>query len=330
MPLISVVIPVFNGEATILETIESVLSQTFSDFEIIVINDGSQDSTLKIVSNIADPRLKVFTYPNAGLAASRNRGVKQSQGEYIAFLDADDLWTPDKLGAQLSRLQDNPEVAVVYSWTDFINEYSDFLRPAAHFTVSGNVLPKLLLTNFLDNGSNPLIRKQALIDVGGLDESLKAAEDWDLYLRLAVRHPFEVVQSPQILYRVSADSMSGNVFRQETETLKVIDKIFAQVPESLKYLRPYSLANIYKYLTFKALNGAPVRRRGIVAIKFLFLAILNEPALFQKRVIWKVLLKSLVVITLPQSLAQNLLERIQHLANLETLLIHIKADVPPV
>ena len=328
MPLISVVIPVFNGETTILETIESVLNQTFLDFEIIVINDGSQDSTLKIVSDIADHRLQVLTYPNAGLAASRNRGITQSQGEYIAFLDADDLWTPDKLEAQLNRLQENPEVAVAYSWSDFINESGAFLRPAAHFTVSGNVLPHLLLTNFLDNGSNPLIRRQALIEVGGLDESLKAAEDWDLYLRLAMRHSFEVVKASQILYRISEDSMSVNVFRQETETLKVINKIFAQAPESLKYLRPYSLANIYKYLTFKALNGTPIRKRGLVAIKFLFLAIINEPSLSRKRVIWKVLFKSLIVIALPQALAKNLLNRANHLANLETLLIHIRAELP--
>ena len=328
MPLISVVIPVFNGERTIQETIESILNQTFSDFEIIVINDGSEDSTLQIVSNISDSRLRILTYPNAGLAASRNRGITEATGEYVAFLDADDLWTPDKLAAQFKQLQANPDAAVAYSWTDFIDGSGCFVRPAAHFTVSGNVFSRLLLTNFLDNGSNPLISKQALIEVGGLDESLKAAEDWDLYLRLAARYPFVVVTSPQVLYRVSADSMSGNVFRQETETLKVINKVFSQAPESLKYLRPYSLANVYKYLTFKALNGYPIRNRGLVAIKFLLLAIINEPALAQKRVIWKVLLKSLMVITLPQNLASHLFKKMKWLENLETLLIHIRVEIP--
>ncbi|MCG8366724.1 MAG: hypothetical protein MJA27_25745, partial [Pseudanabaenales cyanobacterium] len=194
----------------------------------------------------------------------------------------------------------------------------------------GNVFTRLLLTNFLDNGSNPLICRQALIEVGGLDESLKAAEDWDLYLRLAARYPFVVVTSPQVLYRVSEDSMSVNVFRQETETLKVINKVFSQAPESLKYLRSYSLANVYKYLTFKALNGTPIRKRGLVAIKFLLLAIINEPSLARKRVIWKVLFKSLIVISLPHSLARHLLEKMNHLANLETLLIHIRAEIPSI
>ncbi len=101
MPKISVIIPVYNAEETIKETLESVLSQTFSQFEIIVINDGSQDKTLEIVSRILDPRLKVLSYPNAGVSVSRNRGISQAAGEYVSFLDADDLWTPDKLETQL-------------------------------------------------------------------------------------------------------------------------------------------------------------------------------------------------------------------------------------
>src|SRR3712207_3352824 len=114
MPLISVIIPVYNGEKTIQETIESVLNQTFPSFELIVINDGSHDSTLDIVSSIKDPRIKVFSYPNAGLSASRNRGISVACGEYVSFIDADDLWTPDKLEAQYKALQANPQAAVAY------------------------------------------------------------------------------------------------------------------------------------------------------------------------------------------------------------------------
>src|SRR5574338_867068 len=122
MPTISVILPVYNGEKTIQETIESVLQQTFEDFELIIINDGSQDATLHQVSTLSDARIKVFSYPNAGVSASRNRGIAQAEGEYIAFIDADDLWTPDKLGAQFKTLQTNPQVAVAYSWTNWIDE----------------------------------------------------------------------------------------------------------------------------------------------------------------------------------------------------------------
>ncbi|OIP68988.1 MAG: glycosyl transferase family A, partial [Oscillatoriales cyanobacterium CG2_30_40_61] len=232
MPKISVVIPVYNGEKTIQKTIESVLKQTWQDFELIVINDGSQDATLEILSSIQDPRLQILSYDNAGLASSRNRGIDQAQGEFISFLDADDLWTSDKLEAQFQALQEHPEAAVAYSWTDYIDQLSQFLHSGRHITINGNVYQHLLVNNFLENGSNPLIRKQALNQVGKFDTSLKAGEDWDMWLRLAVHYQFVAVPLPQILYRVSADSMSSQIKNQEIECLKVIEKAFKSAPES--------------------------------------------------------------------------------------------------
>src|SRR5919199_2876382 len=236
MPLISVIIPVYNGEKTIRETLESLLNQTFTDFEVLVINDGSQDATLDIVSSIKDPRFKVFSYPNAGPSASRNRGVAMASGEYISFLDADDLWTPDKLEAQLKALQTHPEAALAYSWTDFINESNQFLRRGSYINVTGDVYKHLLLTDFLENGSNPLVRKKALEEVGEFDESLTHGEDWDMWLRLAVHYPFVAVPSPQILYRVYAHSSSFNISKLEAGCLQVINRAFAQAPETLQPL----------------------------------------------------------------------------------------------
>src|SRR5690242_20728341 len=99
-PQISVIIPVYNGERTILETIASVQQQTFSDFELIVINDGSTDRTLELLNSVEDPRLKILSYSNGGLPVARNRGISHATGEFITFIDADDLWTSDKLEAQ--------------------------------------------------------------------------------------------------------------------------------------------------------------------------------------------------------------------------------------
>jgi glycosyltransferase involved in cell wall biosynthesis len=121
MQTISVVVPAYNAERTILETIASVQQQTFSDFELIVINDGSTDGTLEQLNTVKDPRLKVFSYENGGISVARNRGIAQATGEFIAFLDADDLWTPDKLELQLAALQQHPEVGVAYSWTCFMD-----------------------------------------------------------------------------------------------------------------------------------------------------------------------------------------------------------------
>lgn len=324
MPLISVVIPVYNGEKTIRETIESVINQTFGDFELIVIDDGSQDSTLDIVKSISDARLKVFSFPNEGLATSRNRGINLACGEYISFIDADDLWTPDKLEAQLKALQTHPQAAVAYSWTDCIDESGQFCRRGNHITVQGNVYAQLLLTDFIENGSNLLIRSQAFQNVGCFNESLPAAEDWDMWLRLAAKYEFVVVPSPQVLYRLSATSMSANVVRQEAACLQVIEQAFAQAPDSLQHLKRPSLANLYKYLTYKVLEGVPEPKAGQVAMRFLAQLLRHEPDLWRKRVIWKVLLKSGLVILLPSQLTHQLMW--ENWLNTTTLLGYIQVN----
>ena len=122
MPTISIVIPAYNAERTILETIKSVQKQTFSDFEIIVINDGSTDRTLELVLSVEEPRLKIFSYQNGGVSVARNRGISHATGEFIAFLDADDLWTSDKLELQLAGLKQHPEAGIAYSWTYNMSE----------------------------------------------------------------------------------------------------------------------------------------------------------------------------------------------------------------
>ncbi|WP_144017894.1 glycosyltransferase, partial [Planktothrix sp. PCC 11201] len=183
-----------------------------------------------IIREIEDSRIRIFSYSNAGLASSRNRGIDHAQGEYITFLDADDLWTPDKLEAQFQALQEHPEAAVAYSWTDYIDQSSQFLHSGRQITINGDVYEHLLVNNFLENGSNPLIRKQALNQVGEFDTSLKAGEDWDMWLRLAADYQFVVVTRPQILYRVSTGSMSSQIKNQERECLKVIEKAFKFAP----------------------------------------------------------------------------------------------------
>ncbi len=328
MSLISVIIPVYNGEKTIRETIESVLNQTFRDFELIILNDGSQDSTLEVVSSIQDSRLKVFSHPNAGLAASRNRGTFHAVGEYISFIDADDLWTPDKLETQLKALQDNPEAAVAYSWTNYIDESGQFLRRGGYLTANGDVYAKLLVVDFLENGSNPLIRRQALIQVGGFDESLPAAEDWDILLRLAAQYSFVAVPYPQILYRVSANSMSAHVVRQETACLKVLERAFNQAPESLQYLKKYSMANLYRYLSFKVLDAYPDRKRGLIAARFLWQLIKNDLASLKQYSTWQVLFRVAVWVLLPPHKAQRLIDSFPPLPYIHAdLLMHFKTDI---
>jgi glycosyltransferase involved in cell wall biosynthesis len=268
MPIISIIIPAFNAEATIAKTIQSVLDQTFSEFEIIVIDDGSSDSTVDIVYQFNEPRLRVLSFVNAGLPASRNRGIKNSNSKYIAFLDADDLWTQDKLAEQFKALENRPQAALAYSWTDYIDENDNFLFSGNYISPQGDVYKEILLKNFLENGSNPLIRRDAIEKIGLFDESLTSAEDWEFWVRLASQYEFVCVSVPQILYRQSLRSMSANLTNLEKEALKVIDRNFLQAPKELQNLKHKSISILYLNLVFKGKIGIYSYRKNLMFLFF--------------------------------------------------------------
>ncbi|MGF1478662.1 MAG: glycosyltransferase family 2 protein [Cyanophyceae cyanobacterium] len=262
MPQISVIIPAYNAEATIAETIESVQQQTVSDFEIVVIDDGSRDRTPEVLASIAEPRLRLFQEENGGVATARNRGFARATGEFIAFLDADDLWTPNKLEQQLAALQRRSEAGVAYSWTYYIDHQSQALYPGMQPLYEGNIYAELLLANILANGSNPLIRRVAIERVGGFDPALSAAADWDFYLRLAAQFPFVVVPEYQVLYRQSAGSMSAKVEAMKAEILFVLERAF-QTASPEQSLRNRSLSAIHQYCAELYLNHSTGQERRI-------------------------------------------------------------------
>ncbi len=302
MAQISIITPVYNGARTIQATITSVLAQTFSDFELIIVDDGSTDNTLEILSQYRDPRIQILSASHGGAAASRNRGLKQASGDYIAFLDADDLWTPDKLAAQFNALQTHPEAAVAYSWTDYIDEAGSWKRVGRHTVVNGDAYGAMLLYNFLENGSNPLIRRDAINTVGGFDESLTGGQDWDFYLRLAAGYQFVNVPKVQIFYRLQSNSISANITRQEQQVVKVLNQAFSQAPEHLQPLKRKSLALVYKYLACKIIEQPPSRLNGWKALRLISTYAWYEPKLLEQlRLIIVVVLKSMALIVYPPS-----------------------------
>lgn len=250
MPVISVVIPAYNAENTILGTIKSVQQQSFTDIEIIVIDDGSKDETLNLIKKIEDERLKIFSYNNGGVSVARNRGISHATGEFIAFLDADDLWTSDKLESQLEALKTHSDAAVAYCWTSYFNEQTGKIYKSNPVFFEGNVYAHLLKWNFLANGSTSLVLKQAVEEIGGFDTTLPPCEDWDFYLRLAAKWKFVVVPQHQVIYRQSSTSATASKFDFiEKQCLAVLEKNYLHTPEGYQYLKKQSLAWVYQYCT---------------------------------------------------------------------------------
>jgi len=304
MSTISIIVPAYNAEQTLLETIASVLQQTFSEFELIVINDGSTDQTLKLLSTVEDPRLKVFSYPNGGLPVARNRGISHAAGEFIAFLDADDLWTPDKLELQLAALQKCPEAGVAYSWTCNMDEKGKSFHAGESVFFEGNVYPQLLLINFIANGSNILIRREAIESVGEFDPTLASCEDWEFYLRLAARWTFVVVPKVQILYRQSSGAMSSKIEVMEKYSLIVIERAFQSASPELQSLKKQSIANTYQYLTGMCLAQVTDTKEVKQVGKKLQMAIRMYPQILLNRRTQRYLLKWLLMRLLSPKIAK--------------------------
>ena len=257
-PLISVVLPVFNGAATITETVSSVLSQQHVSLELLVIDDGSTDATVQVLSDIDDARLKVHSFSNQGLAASRNRGIARAEGQYVSFIDADDLWTADKLHRQLEALKADPEAGMAYSLTDCIDESGRVTGPGGHIVRNGDVYSELLIRNFIESGSNVMIPVPVFARTGTFDESLQAAEDWDLCLRIALAYKVVCVPAAQILYRIHSGAMSSNIDRQVRESFRVFDAALENLPagHDARHVERDGLANLNRYFARRIISTA--------------------------------------------------------------------------
>jgi glycosyltransferase involved in cell wall biosynthesis len=216
-PLVSVVIPAYNAARTLLETLRSASAQTYSNLEIIVVDDGSTDETCQIVRDFArhDSRVQLISQANGGVARARNTGIAAAAGELIAPLDADDLWHPTKIEKQVATLlAAGPQAALCYSPYRRIDEAGDVRHSSSCSACEGWVFHQHLHLNFVGNGSSPIIRKDVLVQFGGYDPSLRdeghqGCEDYLLQLRIARRWQFACVPEYLVGYRRMSDSMSA-------------------------------------------------------------------------------------------------------------------------
>ena len=228
-PLVSVIIPAYNAEKFIERTLHSVLSQTYQNLEVIVVDDGSQDRTAEIVRSIAeqDRRVILLQQANSGVAAARNLGIQKSKGEFIAPIDADDIWYPQNIEKQVECiLEAEPSVGLVYAWSVDIDEEDLVTGEFRASQIEGEVYTTLLLHDFIANASSVLIRRSCFEKVGGYDSNLKAqngqgGEDLDLYLRIAEYYEFRVIPEFLVGYRKLPDSMSCD-YRQMAKSRELI------------------------------------------------------------------------------------------------------------
>jgi glycosyltransferase involved in cell wall biosynthesis len=308
MPKVSVIIPAYNSERTIQETIASVLQQTFADFEIIVINDGSTDNTLSLLQTISDHRLEIYSYENGGLATARNRGIAKTRGELLSFLDADDVWTQDKLASQFAALEQHPEAGAAYSWTvGMMQAETSVTYIEAHADrVEGNIYRDLLLENLIGSGSNILVRRSVIDTVGQFQDTFKPCEDWDFYLRIAAKFPFAVVPQYQILYRKAAGSMSSQPQRFEESGLRLLQSAYQTAPSELQHLRNRSYGTLYVYIADLYLTHHLDPSGVRAAQKRLWNAISRHPAVLLETRTHRLILKSLLRTLLPIKFVNHL------------------------
>lgn len=210
-PEVSVVIPAYNAEKYLAETIRSVLDQTYNSYEVIVVDDGSSDGTLEVARSF-DSRIKALTKPNGGPASARNLAIRNSRGAYIAFLDSDDLWTPDKLERQVALLENNPAVGLTYSealmFTDDNGERK--VGDRIGFTLNPS-FRSLLFGDYIPN-STVIIRRACVDKVGLLNESrdLIGVEDYEYWMRVAKHFTMVGIPRPLAYYRIREGNLMGD------------------------------------------------------------------------------------------------------------------------
>jgi len=266
---VGVIVPMYNAERTVAATLESVCRQTYHALDIVVVDDGSTDSSASIVTAYAsdDPRIRLVQQRNGGVAAARNFGAAATAAEFLAFIDADDLWAPSKIALQLEALEEGgPAAGLAYCWFAQIDAesrvYSLNNRPLA----DGWVLQRLCRNNFVGNGSSMMLRRAAFDAAGGFDSSLKArraqgCEDMLMCMRVAEQFEFRVVPQYLVGYRMTNTNMSSDVMQMLRSCEIVLTEFSEKHPEFRDDLDAH-LVDMLEWLVVRALVGGQILSAG--------------------------------------------------------------------
>lgn len=276
-PLVSVVIPVYNSAATVIDSLRSVLDQTHRNLEVLIIDDGGDDGSIDLCRAVEDPRIRILSQPNRGLAGARNTGIRQSRGAIVGFIDSDDLWHPTKVARHLEHLADSPEVGLSFSRSSFIDEAGHPLGIYQVPRLTG-ITPQLLFCrNPISNGSCVLMRREVLDAIAfeenrygtperfWFDDAFRQSEDVECWMRIALTTDWRIEGIPEALtyYRISSGGLSANVEKQSESWERVIAKIASYAPEFVRRwgdrARAYHLRYLARRATQLRLPGLAVR-----------------------------------------------------------------------
>lgn len=288
MKKVSVIIPLYAAEKYIAATIQSVLEQTYKNFELIIVDDGSPDKSIEVCQQFTDPRIKIISQVNRGVAAARNNGIRHAQGEYIAFLDADDLWLPKKLEKHVDHLENQPIVGVSFSYSAFIDEVGNplGLYNATEYKV---VTPaSILCRNPIGNGSCLVIRREVLEAIrfqdnlyGTVedfyfddDRQLRTSEDAECWLRISIQANWQFEAIPEVLtlYRLHPGGNSANLRKKLQSWERLLEKARSYAPEVIAQWETPSLAYELRYLARRAVT----MKAGPIAVELIHRALTTD------------------------------------------------------
>jgi glycosyltransferase involved in cell wall biosynthesis len=264
--LVTVVMPAYNASEYLSETIESVLSQTFTNFELLIIDDGSTDNTAEIANHYShkDRRIKLISQKNQGVSIARNTGIEIAKGEYIAFLDSDDQWLADKLAVHIEHFNRCPNLGISFGRVEFMSFDG---QPTGQFSNSQllQLVPeRLYYENLIVTPSNAVIRRAVLDNVGNFDSNLSGTEDAELFLRIAYKGwKVEGIDKVLVRYRTNQLGVSSNLYRMEEDWKKFNNKVKTYAPELVNQNYQQAKAFFLRYLARRTLRNQLSPQMGV-------------------------------------------------------------------
>ena len=349
MKKVTVIIPAYGVERYIAATIRSVLAQTYRNFELLIIDDGSPDRSVELCRQFTDPRIRILRQSNRGPAAARNLGIRQATGAYIALLDGDDLWEPEKLEKHVAHLENQPEVGVSFCRSTLIDEAGKPLGIYQVITKLNDVTPlDLLCRTPIGNGSVPVMRREVLQAIQYIDPTtgefcyfnpdrqLHPSEDVECWMRIALKTNWKIVGIPEALtlYRVNSKGCSANLWKKLQSWEKMLAEVRSYGAGQTRQYNAPAMSYQFRHLARRAVT----LRDGAIAVQMIHRSLFAYPQILQEEAVrtLQTLIAAYLVWLLPDRFYQRFeaaamqqmgAKQKQHLSNQRTVSAPAPASV---